>query len=100
MCGKFTAMASWGEVVAFSQPLTRDEVKESDNDRILTFRVIDNLPVVTWDPEAQQRRVASMRWGWPDPKNWKVPRPIHARSETIETTKLLLPLSAKASAEL
>lgn len=87
MCGKFTAMASWAEVVAFSQPLTRDQVQPTDNDREITFRVMSNLPVIIWDRDARQRRVVPMRWGFPDPKNWKLPRPIHARSETIDTTK-------------
>jgi putative SOS response-associated peptidase YedK len=27
-----------------------------------------------------------MRWGFPDPKDWRRPRPIHARAETIDTT--------------
>lgn len=87
MCGKFTSMSSWAEVVAFSQPLTRQDVKETDNDRSITFRVMSNLPVIIWDQEAKTRRVVSMRWGWPDPKNWKWPRPIHARSETIDDPK-------------
>ena len=80
-------MASWREVVAFSQPLTRGDVMESDNDRVITFRVMSNLPVIIFDKEAGERRVVPMRWGFPDPKNWKIPKPIHARSETIETTK-------------
>jgi putative SOS response-associated peptidase YedK len=25
-----------------------------------------------------------MRWGFPDPRDWRRPRPIHARSETID----------------
>jgi len=87
MCGKFTAMSSWSEVVAFSQPLTREDVQPSDNDREITFRVMSNLPVIIWDKETGQRRVVPMRWGFPDPKNWKIPKPIHARSETIDTTK-------------
>jgi putative SOS response-associated peptidase YedK len=28
-----------------------------------------------------------MRWGFPDPKDWRRPKPIHARSETVDTTK-------------
>ena len=71
MCGKFTAMASWAEVVAFSQPLTREVAKAEragDNDREITFRVMSNLPVIIWDKEAGKRRVGPMRWGWPDPK--------------------------------
>ncbi len=88
MCGKFTAMASWAEVVAFSQPLATDRV-EGSNDREVTFRVMSNLPVIIWDKKAGKRRVVPMRWGFPDPKNLKIPKPIHARSETIDTTKAL-----------
>ncbi len=91
MCGKFTAMASWAEVVAFSQPLMREQVTPSDNDREITFRVMGALPVIIWDKDAGQRRVVPMRWGFPDPKNWKIPKPIHARSETIDTTKAFAP---------
>jgi putative SOS response-associated peptidase YedK len=87
MCGKFTAMASWGEVVAFSQPLTREDVKESDNDRIITFRVMSNLPVIIWDAASQSRKVVPMRWGWPHPKDWKIPQPIHACAESIDDPK-------------
>jgi putative SOS response-associated peptidase YedK len=87
MCGKFTAMASWSEVVSFSQPLSREEVRESDNDRVITFRVMSNLPVIIWDKESKQRRVVPMRWGWPHPKNWKIPQPIHARAESIDDPK-------------
>jgi len=87
MCGKFTAMASWSEVVAFTQPLTRDDVKESDNDRSVKFRVMGILPVIIWDAALSKRRVVPMLWGWPDPKNWKIPRPIHARAETIDDPK-------------
>jgi putative SOS response-associated peptidase YedK len=87
MCGKFTAMASWAEVVAFSKPLTRAEVVPSDNDREIAFRVMSTLPVIVWDTATRQRRVMPMRWGFPDPKNWKAPKPIHARAEAIDTTK-------------
>jgi len=81
MCGKFTAMASWAEVVRFSQHLTREVVKEGDNDQVLTYRVMADLPV---------RRVVPMRWGWPD-KNWKIPKHIHARGETVDSTKAFAP---------
>jgi len=82
MCGKFTAMASWAEVVAFEQPLSG-----SDIDREVTYRVVNEVPVIVLDIVANQRRAIRMRWGFPDPKDWRRPRPIHARSETIETTK-------------
>jgi len=80
MCGKFTAMASWRQVHDFSQPLTA----EGGADDVVTYRPMSNLPVITWDREARQRRVVPMRWGFPDPKNFKIPKPIHARSETID----------------
>jgi len=28
--------------------------------------------------------VVKMRWGFPDPRDWRRPRPIHTRSETID----------------
>lgn len=85
MCGKFTAMASWAQVVAFSQPLNRDP--NEPEDRSVTFRVMSNLPVIVWDRDAVKRRVVPMRWGFPHPKDWRRPQPIHARSETIDSTK-------------
>jgi putative SOS response-associated peptidase YedK len=90
MCGKFTALASWSEVVAFSQPLTESgggegpSGEDGSNDEIVTYRVGGLLPVIVWDPETRARRVVKMRWGFPDPRDWRRPRPIHARSETID----------------
>lgn len=91
MCGKFTALASWAEVVAFSQPLTEQgggdggELGEGSNDEIVTFRVGGPLPVIVWDAQAGKRKVVRMRWGFPDPRDWRRPRPIHGRSETIDS---------------
>lgn len=85
MCGKFTAQASWREVVAFSQPLTGGGAEgDAGEDAIVTYRVGAAVPVIVWDAEAGQRRVVPMRWGFPDPRDWRRPRPIHARSETID----------------
>ncbi len=90
MCGKFTARATWGEVVSFSQPLTSDsgcdDSGEGDGggDEIATYRVGGLVPVIIWDGEERQRRIINMRWGFPDPRDWRRPRPIHARSETID----------------
>jgi hypothetical protein len=42
MCGKFTAMASWREVHAFSHPLTADAGLGS-NDEVVTYRVAGML---------------------------------------------------------
>lgn len=89
MCGKFTAQASWRNVVDFSQPLTSDSGGGGGNDGggdggVYTYRVGGMLPVVVWDPEEQKRRVVPMRWGFPSPKDWRRPQPIHARSETVD----------------
>ncbi|HET7085364.1 MAG TPA: SOS response-associated peptidase family protein [Rhizomicrobium sp.] len=79
MCGKFTAKASWTEMVDFiwSAP------PADGDDR--TYRVMNDLPVIVL--EAGERRVMPMRWGFPHPDKWQVPQPIHARSETIDTIK-------------
>jgi putative SOS response-associated peptidase YedK len=82
MCGKFTAMFSYAEVVAFNQPLGG-----GDDDREVTYRVVGEVPVIVLDIVETKRRVVHMRWGFPDPKDWRRPRPIHARSETVDTTK-------------
>src|SRR6185437_621724 len=82
MCGKFTAMASWAEVVEFSQPLT---FLTSEDDRQITLRVMSTLPVIIRDPQSGARRVVAMRWGFPHPSDCRRPQPIHARAETIDT---------------
>ncbi len=87
MCGKFTAMASWSEVVAFSQPLTADRDYKGAKDFEVTFRVMGPLPLLIWDKERSQRRVIAARWGFPHPNDWRKPQPIHARAETIDTTR-------------
>ncbi|HEX4158949.1 MAG TPA: SOS response-associated peptidase family protein [Rhizomicrobium sp.] len=84
MCGKFTAMASWREVVDFSQPLG---IARDGPDEEVTYGVARPLPVIVWDRETGRRRVVPMRWGFPHAKDWRRPQPIHARSESIETTK-------------
>lgn len=87
MCGKFTAMASWENVVDFSRPLTGDAGAsdgEGGDDALRIHRVNGMLPVIVWDAGTRARRVVRMRWGFPDPRDWRRPRPIHARSETIE----------------
>jgi len=81
MCGKFTAKSSWTEIVDYiwSPPLDEEE------DRTLTYRVMNDLPVIVW--EGEERRTVPMRWGFPHPDNWQVPQPIHARAETIDAVK-------------
>lgn len=88
MCGKFTAQATWREVVDFSQPLAGGGGEAGSDgggsDDVYTYKVNGMLPVIIWDAEARKRRVVPMRWGFPDPKDWRRPRPIHARSETVD----------------
>jgi putative SOS response-associated peptidase YedK len=86
MCGKFTAMASWAQVVAFSQPLTSD-CFDGSNDEPVTLKVMGMLNVIVGDEEGKHRRVVPMRWGFPHPQNWRIPKPIHARSETMDELK-------------
>ncbi len=43
------------------------------------------LTVIVYDRDAQRRRVVPMRWGFPDWKNPRLPKPIHARAETIDS---------------
>jgi putative SOS response-associated peptidase YedK len=87
MCGKFTAMASYAEVVAWEQAFTRNSENKSGEDREVAYRVMSNLPMIVFDKRDGRRRVLPMRWGFPDPQDWHRPRPIHARSESIDTTR-------------
>jgi putative SOS response-associated peptidase YedK len=89
MCGKFTAMKSWQEIHSQLDAFAKATAAktEGDEDREITYRVMGNLPVIVFDREAGKRRTLAMRWGFPHPSDWKRPQPIHARSETIETTK-------------
>ena len=93
MCGKFTAMASWSEVVDFSDAFTSTE-GVGDNDRETGFRVMGQLNVILWDSEAKKRRTVPMRWGYPRRGNWRSPDPIHARSETIDSKPTFAPAFA------
>lgn len=76
MCGKFTAKISWTEMVDFAWTAADPE------DRTLTYRVMGAVPVIVKRDAARQ--VIAMRWGFPHPKDWRRPQPIHARGETID----------------
>lgn len=91
MCGLFTALSSWREATSLANFLSADgpasPSPDAEEDRQVTYRVMGTLPVIIFDKELGKRRVVPMRWGFPHPKDWRRPQPIHARSETIETTK-------------
>jgi putative SOS response-associated peptidase YedK len=84
MCGKFTSRAPWTEIVDFIH--ATPPVEQDGNDRSIAFRVMSDVPMILWDHVNQRRRVVPMRWGFPDPRDGRKPRPVHGRAETIETT--------------
>lgn len=90
MCGKFTAMASWCDVVDFSDAFSATS-GAGDNDQPVGFKVMSELRVIVWDREQQKRRVIPMRWGYPRRGKWRSPDPIHARSETIDSKPAFAP---------
>ncbi|HUO94190.1 MAG TPA: SOS response-associated peptidase [Rhizomicrobium sp.] len=80
MCGKFTQMMSWREVVAYSQLLAAT----GDVETVTPMRLAH---VVTLD-ESGARKSVPMRWGMvargaKDPMSGM--KHIHARAETIDT---------------
>lgn len=75
----------WQQAEAFYQATGGDGAPAED--REVTYRVMNGVPVITFDKGKGLRRITPMRWGFPHPKDWRRPQPIHARSETIETTK-------------
>jgi len=81
MCGKFTQMASWREVVAFSQPLTA-----IPEDEPVTVSTPMRTARVLRLGEDGKRELAPMRWGFSKPENPSFkPDHMHARAETIDT---------------
>lgn len=81
MCGKFTQMATWEEVVAFSQPLTA--IPEGGEVTVSTpMRIAKVLRL----GEDGRPELAKMRWGFSKPENSSFkPDHMHARAETIDT---------------
>lgn len=79
MCGKFTQLASWRELVAFSEPLTEDA-------EIITATPMRMAYILRLD-ESGAREMAEMRWGFSDRRaqNPSRPKHMHARAETIDT---------------
>jgi putative SOS response-associated peptidase YedK len=81
VCGKFTQMATWKEVVAFSQPLgkivPRDPVTVSTPMRMARIVRLG---------EDGKREMVDMRWGFSKPENTSFkPDHMHARSETVDS---------------
>ena len=79
MCGKFTQMASWAEVHAYSSLLSAR--KNDDEER--TFTPMRSVPVVHLDADGA-RVISPMVWGFTDraPERRR-PKHMHARGETV-----------------
>lgn len=81
MCGKFTQMATWEEVVAFSQPLTA--IPEGGP---VTVSTPMRTAKVMRLGEDGTREFAPMRWGFSKPENPSFkPDHMHARAETVDS---------------
>lgn len=86
MCGKFTQMASWGEVVAWSDFFASSRASDS----------IETVTPMRWANvlhlgDDGKRRMTRMRWGFSRPKpgeRFERPDVIHARAETIDSRPL------------
>ena len=83
MCGKFTQMATWAEVVAFSQPLGG---WRPEDEPFVTATPMRFARIIRLDAEGKRENVA-MRWGFADKgaANPARPKHMHARCETIDT---------------
>lgn len=81
MCGKFTQMATWKEVVAFSQPLVA--IPEGGD---VTVSTPMRLAQVMRLGEDGKPEIVPMRWGFSKPGNTSFkPDHMHARGETIDS---------------
>ncbi len=81
MCGKFTQMASWEEVVAFSQPLGALAADQL----VVIATPMRFAKIMRLDAEGQ-RELVPMRWGFPQRATNHPARPkhMHARCETVD----------------
>lgn len=82
MCGKFTQMASWREVVAFSQPL----IGAGDETDLVVSTPMRFANIMRLGATGE-REMVSMRWGFAGRSDVNPSRPkhMHARCETIDT---------------
>src|SRR5579871_1689811 len=89
MCGKFTFMATWAEVVDFSQPL----IARPSNAPEETATPMRWAPVLHLNAEGK-RAMTSMRWGFSTidaQRGFEKPDHIHARDDKLLSSKLWRP---------
>jgi len=81
MCGKFTQLSTWREVVAFSQPLGQGGPAQ-----VVVATPMRMARVIGLDGKGERSNVA-MRWGFADRRAAGPARPkhMHARAETVDT---------------
>lgn len=82
MCGKSTQLATWEEVVEFSQPMT----VPADKSGIVVAMPMRFASIMRLNA-AGQREMVSMRWGFACQGDATPgqPKHMHARCETIDT---------------
>ena len=87
MCGKFSYMATWAEVVSFSEPLTARPSNASEEGATPMRRA----PVMHLN-EAGQQTMTPMRWGFTKQRQGRAyPDHIHARDDKLLTSRLWRP---------
>jgi putative SOS response-associated peptidase YedK len=84
MCGKFTYMATWAEVVNFSAPL----VARPSNSPEETATPMRQAPVLHLDAHGARAQTA-MRWGFTAERHGRLfPDHIHARDDKLLASRL------------
>lgn len=87
MCGKFTYMATWAEVVDFSQPLTARPTNAPEE----AATPMRFAPVMHLD-ENGQRTSTEMRWAFTKQAHSRtIPDHIHARDDKLLESRLWRP---------
>ena len=87
MCGKFTQMTAWGQIINWSDILASGKDIPVMPDAVTSVTPMRDAHVLHLDAQGA-RRVTRMRWGWSKPGSGQAfarPDHIHARAETIES---------------
>ncbi len=93
MCGKFTQLASWRDLHAFSQPLTA----AAEDEPVVFATPMRPAQILRLDSEGR-RELVEMRWGFSDRRAAAPTKPkhMHVRAETIDERATFAPAFAHA----